>query len=58
LQEASPSRRPFGFFRDRRGVTAIEYAFIASLVAVVIVTAAATLGTRLSGLFNSLTSGF
>ena len=58
LQQASLSRTPFGLFRDRRGVTAIEYAFIAGLVAIVIVTAVATLGSELSGLFNSLTNGF
>jgi pilus assembly protein Flp/PilA len=56
--QASPYGTLFGFFRDQRGVTAIEYAFIASLVAVVIVTAVTTLGSRLSGLFNSVASGF
>jgi pilus assembly protein Flp/PilA len=40
------------------GVTAIEYALIAGLVAIVVVTAVSTLGTNLSGLFNSVLSGF
>jgi pilus assembly protein Flp/PilA len=40
------------------GVTALEYAFIAGLVAIVVVTAVSTLGTNLSGLFNSVLSGF
>ena len=37
---------------DRRGVTALEYGLIASLVAVAIVTAVTTLGTNLSSEFT------
>lgn len=39
---------------DRRGVTMLEYGLIAALVAVVAVTALATLGTNLSGTFTSV----
>jgi pilus assembly protein Flp/PilA len=38
--------------KDRKGATAIEYGLIAALVAVAIITAATTLGTKLSGTFN------
>ncbi len=43
---------------DLRGVTAIEYAFIAGLVAIVIVGAVTTLGTSVSSLFGSVVGGF
>jgi pilus assembly protein Flp/PilA len=43
---------------DDAGVTAIEYAFIAGLVAIVVVAAVTTLGTGVSGLFNSVLGGF
>ncbi|CAH1654897.1 Flp family type IVb pilin [Hyphomicrobiales bacterium] len=39
-----------GLLRDERGATAIEYAFIASLVSIVIVSAVTLIGTRLSAL--------
>ncbi len=39
---------------DKRGVTAIEYALIAGLVAVVLIGGATTLGTSLSGAFTSV----
>ncbi len=42
------------FFSDKSGVTAIEYGLIASLVAVVIITAVAKVGTNLSGTFTTL----
>jgi pilus assembly protein Flp/PilA len=41
---------------DKRAVTAIEYALIASLVAVVIVTAVASIGTRLPVIFNKVST--
>lgn len=44
--------------RNRSGVTAIEYALIAGLVAIVIVAAVETLGTSVSGLFSSVIGGF
>jgi pilus assembly protein Flp/PilA len=40
--------------KDEVGVTAIEYGLIAALVAVVIITAVTTLGSHLSGIFNTI----
>ncbi|MBI5278017.1 MAG: Flp family type IVb pilin [Burkholderiales bacterium] len=42
------------FLRDESGATAIEYGLIAALIAVAIIAAATTLGTRLSGLFTAI----
>lgn len=39
---------------DKRAVTAIEYALIAALIAVVIVGAATQLGSRVSNTFNNV----
>ncbi|WP_428390439.1 Flp family type IVb pilin [Lichenicoccus sp.] len=39
---------------DRRAVTALEYGLIAALIAVVIIGAVTTLGTKLSGLFTAV----
>jgi pilus assembly protein Flp/PilA len=39
---------------NRRGVTALEYGLIASLIAVAIITAVTLLGTNLSGMFNGI----
>jgi pilus assembly protein Flp/PilA len=44
----------FGFRRDIRGTTAVEYALIAALIAVVIVVAVGTAGSNLAGLYNSV----
>jgi pilus assembly protein Flp/PilA len=41
---------------DRRAVTAIEYALIAALIAVVIIGALTLLGTNISGTFNMVSS--
>jgi len=41
---------------DKRAVTAIEYALIAALIAVVIVGAATQLGSKVSSTFNSVAS--
>jgi pilus assembly protein Flp/PilA len=41
---------------DRRAVTALEYGLIAGLIAVVIVGAVTTLGTKLQGTFSTVTS--
>jgi pilus assembly protein Flp/PilA len=41
---------------DRRAVTAIEYALIAALIAVVIVTAVQTVGTDVKTTFTSVAS--
>jgi pilus assembly protein Flp/PilA len=45
-----------GLRADRAAVTAIEYALIAALIAVVIVGSANTLGTRVSSTFNHVSS--
>ena len=42
------------FVRDDSGATAIEYGLIAGLVAVVIVTAVTTVGTKLTNTFNKV----
>ncbi|HXQ50050.1 MAG TPA: Flp family type IVb pilin [Stellaceae bacterium] len=41
---------------DERGTTAIEYALIASLISIAILTAATTMGTKLTNIFNSVSS--
>ena len=40
------------FWKEEQGVTAIEYGLIASLIAVVIITAVSLIGTNLSAVFN------
>ncbi len=42
------------FVRDESGATAIEYGLIAALIAVVIITALTTVGTKLTATFNSV----
>ncbi len=44
------------FIKSEEGATAIEYGLIAALIAVVIITAVTALGTKLSGVFNSVQS--
>ncbi|HEX3666582.1 MAG TPA: Flp family type IVb pilin [Rhizomicrobium sp.] len=44
------------FVADESGVTAIEYGLIAALIAVVIIGAVSTLGTKLSTTFSSVAS--
>ena len=41
---------------DEKGVTAIEYGLIASLVAVVIITAVTLVGTNLTSVFSNVAS--
>jgi pilus assembly protein Flp/PilA len=41
---------------DERAVTAIEYALIAALIAVVIIGAVSLLGNQISGTFNQVSS--
>ncbi len=41
---------------DRRGVTAVEYAIIAGVVALVIVTAFSTLGTTISSKISAVSA--
>jgi pilus assembly protein Flp/PilA len=42
------------FVKDQAGVTAMEYGLIAALIAVVIITAVTTVGTNLTGTFNTV----
>jgi pilus assembly protein Flp/PilA len=44
------------FLDDQSGVTAIEYGLIAALISVVIITSAATVGTRLAGVFTGISA--
>jgi pilus assembly protein Flp/PilA len=40
--------------RDDRGATAVEYGLIVFLIAIAIVVAVTAVGTKLSGLFNTI----
>jgi pilus assembly protein Flp/PilA len=42
------------FFRDEDGATAIEYGLIAALIAVVIIGAVTTVGTKLTTTFDTI----
>jgi pilus assembly protein Flp/PilA len=42
------------FVADQSGVTAIEYGLIAGLIAVVIISAVTTLGTKISAKFQAV----
>ena len=44
------------FAADASGATAIEYALIASLISVVIVTAVGSVGAKVQGIFETLVS--
>lgn len=44
------------FIRDTSGATAIEYALIASLIAIALVTVLHNVGARLSGEFSEVSS--
>ncbi len=44
------------FAKDESGATAIEYALIAALIALVLVAALTTLGGKVGGTFNSVAS--
>jgi pilus assembly protein Flp/PilA len=44
------------FVKDESGATAIEYGLIAALIAVVIIGAVTTVGTKLSTTFTSVSS--
>jgi pilus assembly protein Flp/PilA len=45
------------FLRDERGVTAIEYAVIAGMIFLAIVTAIGAVAGNVTGLFNTAASG-
>jgi pilus assembly protein Flp/PilA len=42
------------FLKDESGATAIEYGLIVALIAVVIIAAVTTIGTKLNANFNSV----
>jgi pilus assembly protein Flp/PilA len=44
------------FAEERRAVTAIEYALIAALIAVAIISAVTKIGVRSSAVFNTIAS--
>jgi pilus assembly protein Flp/PilA len=44
------------FFEDRRGVTAVEYALIAALIAAAIIVAVSSLGNGVANVFTTLGS--
>ncbi len=44
------------FLKDDSGATAIEYGLLASLIAVVLITAVATLGSTLEAKFSNIAS--
>ena len=46
------------FLNNENGVTSIEYALIASLIAIVIVAAVTLLGTNLNTLFTAVAAAF
>ena len=43
-------------FADKKGATAIEYGLIAALIAVAAIGAMTSLGTKLGGTFNNVSS--
>lgn len=47
-----------GWLRDRRGVTSIEYALIATLIAVAIVTGVTLVGTNVNAGISGVNAGF
>ena len=44
------------FFKDEEGATAVEYGLMVALIAVVVITAVALLGTNLSEKFSEVAS--
>ncbi|MBA4750115.1 MAG: Flp family type IVb pilin [Alphaproteobacteria bacterium] len=46
------------FLQDEDGATAIEYAILGSLIAVVIVVAVTSIGSTLNGIFVNVGKGF
>lgn len=53
IQPITAASRFLAFWRNDHGATAIEYALIASLIAVVIIGAVTTLGTSVSAMFTT-----
>ena len=46
------------FFENEDGATAIEYALIALMISIVIITATTNIGTNLSNIFTRVNAGF
>lgn len=46
------------FLNDRRGATAIEYAMIAAMVAIGLITCIQSAGVSVKGMFDALMAGF
>lgn len=44
------------FMKDESGATAIEYGLIAALIAVVVIGAVSTIGTKLNGTFTTIST--
>ena len=44
------------FLKDEEGVTALEYGLLAALIAVAIIVAAGTLGTKTAGTFDAVSA--
>ena len=42
------------FFNDESGATAVEYGLMVALIAVVVITAVTTIGTKLEGVFTTV----
>jgi pilus assembly protein Flp/PilA len=53
-RQENPMLRVRNFVSDESGVTAIEYALIASLIAVFIIVAVQYVGTQVSTVFNEV----
>jgi pilus assembly protein Flp/PilA len=49
-------KKLFGFLQEEEGATAIEYGLIAALIAVAIITAVTTVGTKLTSTFNAVSA--
>jgi len=47
-------RNVLRFLSNTEGATAIEYAFLASLIAIVIITGVTAVGTSVTGVFTSV----
>jgi pilus assembly protein Flp/PilA len=47
-------RKIYRFLCSTDGATSIEYAFLASLIAIVIITAITAVGTSVTGVFNNV----
>ena len=54
--EQSMTGRIKAFLADPSGATAIEYAFLAMLIALAIGTSVAAVGTKLSGVFTEVST--